>query len=102
MSVQPARSIQYDGQRHETKIRILAAIPRSGSTLFVRIFQEAPECAVTSRLVLMDNYRSGEDFPPDYTIFHGTASHKVYRETQTMGKAILISKEELGHERWER
>ncbi|KAL8958697.1 MAG: hypothetical protein Q9193_004296 [Seirophora villosa] len=68
----------------------------------MRIFQEAPECAVTSRLVLMGNYSPVEDFRPDYTIFHSTASHKVYREAQAQGKAVLISKEELGHERWKK
>ncbi|KAI4090126.1 MAG: hypothetical protein LQ344_004910 [Seirophora lacunosa] len=102
MSVQTGRLTRYDDQGTKTKVRILAAIPRSGSTLFMRIFQEAPECIVTSRLVLMGNYSPVEDFRPDYTIFHSTASHKVYREAQAQGKAVLISKEELGHERWKK
>ncbi|KAL8927027.1 MAG: hypothetical protein Q9208_002572 [Pyrenodesmia sp. 3 TL-2023] len=81
-----------------TRIRILAAIPRSGSTLFMRIFQEAPECGVTSRLVLMGNYGLGKDFRPDYTIFHNSSALRVYQEAQRDGKSILLSKEELGHE----
>ncbi|KAL8721930.1 MAG: hypothetical protein Q9225_001486 [Loekoesia sp. 1 TL-2023] len=85
-------------QKAGTEVRILAAIPRSGSTLFMRIFREAPECAVTSRLILMGNYGSEGAFLPDYTIFHDPASSKVYREAQASGKSILISKEELGHE----
>lgn len=80
------------------RIRILAAIPRSGSTLFMRIFQEAPECGVTSRLVLMGNYGVGEYFRPDYTIFHNPSALRVYQEAQRYGKSVLISKEELGHE----
>ncbi|KAI4114595.1 MAG: hypothetical protein LQ345_004658, partial [Seirophora villosa] len=31
-----------------------------------------------------------------------TASHKVYREAQAQGKAVLISKEKLCHERWKK
>ncbi|KAI4128367.1 MAG: hypothetical protein LQ338_002769 [Usnochroma carphineum] len=85
-------------QQTETKVRILAAIPRSGSTLMMRVFREAAECAVTSRLVLMGNYSSGAGFRPDYTIFHDPASHKVYQEAQASGKSILVSKEELGHD----
>ncbi|KAL8904349.1 MAG: hypothetical protein Q9207_003328 [Kuettlingeria erythrocarpa] len=84
----------------EIRIRIVAAIPRSRSTLFMRIFQEAPECGVTSRLVLMGNHDHGVegDFQPDYTIFHNPSALGVYQEAQRKGESILISKEEFGHE----
>ncbi len=84
----------------EINIRIVAAIPRSGSTLLMRIFQEAPECGVTSRLVVMGNHDHGVegDFQPDYTIFHNPSALGVYQEAQGKGKSILISREELGHE----
>ncbi|KAI4188838.1 MAG: hypothetical protein LQ346_005221 [Caloplaca aetnensis] len=91
------RPLDNDGDA-EIRIRIVAAIPRSGSTLFMRIFQEAPECGVTSRLVLMGNHRLEGDFQPDYTIFHNPSALGVYQEAQRNGKSILISKEELGHE----
>ncbi|KAI4181989.1 MAG: hypothetical protein L6R41_006276 [Letrouitia leprolyta] len=82
------------------EVRILAAIPRSGSTLFMRIFREAAECAVTSRLVLMGNHGVGRNFRPDYTIFHNLEALAVYRDAKRAGKSKLISKEELGHECW--
>ena len=82
------------------RVRIIAAIPRSGSTLFMRIFREQPECAVTSRLVLMGNHSQGGDVRPDYTIFNKPTSLKVYQETLASEKTVLVSKEELGHEYW--
>ncbi|KAL9000300.1 MAG: hypothetical protein Q9169_001017 [Polycauliona sp. 2 TL-2023] len=82
-------------QKPQPKIRILAAIPRSGSTLMMQVFGEVPECAVTSRLVLMSNYG---DFCPDYTIFRDPPSQSVYRKAVSEHKSILISKEELGHD----
>ncbi|KAL8770884.1 MAG: hypothetical protein Q9209_003535 [Squamulea sp. 1 TL-2023] len=85
-------------RKTQIKIRLLAAIPRSGSTLFMQIFREAPECAVTSRLILMGNYGMCQDFRPDYTIFHDPRSHPVYQEAKSRQKSILISKEELGHD----
>ncbi|KAI4250375.1 MAG: hypothetical protein L6R42_008728 [Xanthoria sp. 1 TBL-2021] len=77
-------------RKPQTRIRILAAIPRSGSTLIMQVFGEAPECAVTSRLVLMGNYGVHGDFHP--------TSHPVYQEAVSGRKSILISKEELGHD----
>ena len=62
-------------RKPRTKIRILAAVPRNGSTLMMQVFGEAPECAITSRLVLMGNYGVHEDFRPDYTIFRDPLSH---------------------------
>ncbi|KAL8785068.1 MAG: hypothetical protein Q9213_003573 [Squamulea squamosa] len=85
-------------QKAQIKIRILAAIPRSGSTLFMQILRAAPECAVTSRLILMGNYGTCQDFRPDYTIFHDPRTHPVYQEAISRQKSILISKEELGHD----
>ncbi|KAL8666090.1 MAG: hypothetical protein Q9168_007575, partial [Polycauliona sp. 1 TL-2023] len=85
-------------RKPQTRLRILAAVPRSGSTLMMQIFGEAPGCAITSRLVLMGNYGVHEDFRPDYTIFRDPLSHPVYRKAQSEHKSILISKEELGHD----
>ncbi|KAI4280134.1 MAG: hypothetical protein L6R38_004680 [Xanthoria sp. 2 TBL-2021] len=85
-------------RKPQTRIRVLAAIPRSGSTLIMQVFGGAPECAVTSRLVLMGNHGVHEDFRPDYTIFQDPTSHPVYQEAVLSRKSILISKEELGHD----
>lgn len=89
-----------DDNQAATEVRIIAAIPRSGSTLFMRIFREAAECAVTSRLVLMGNHDVGGCFRPDYTISQNPEALAVYRDAKTAGKSILISKAELGHECW--
>ncbi|KAK2757675.1 hypothetical protein FQN54_004644 [Arachnomyces sp. PD_36] len=86
-----------------TQVRLLVACPRSGSTLFMRIFRELPRCAVTSRLVLQGNF---EDFgdkslpcvKPDYSIFSSPTSHPTYQQAIAQGCTTLISKEELGHE----
>ena len=85
-------------RKPQTRIRILAAVPRSGSTLIMQVFGEAPECAITSRLVLMGNHGVHKDFRPDYTIFHNPESHPIYQEVRLSQKSILISKEELGHD----
>ncbi|KAI4271127.1 MAG: hypothetical protein LQ337_006233 [Flavoplaca oasis] len=86
-------------RKPQMRVRILAAVPRSGSTLIMQVFGEAPECAITSRLVLMGNHGVHKDFEPDYTIFHDPSSHPTFQEAKISQKSILISKEELGHDR---
>jgi FMN phosphatase YigB (HAD superfamily) len=81
-------------------LRLLAALPRSGSTLFMRAFRESQGCAVTSRLVLMGNYTTGGPFKPDYSIFQSPNRHEVYQRALQGGYNTLICKEELGHEKW--
>ena len=81
------------------QVRLLVAVPRSGSTLLMRIFCEASSCSVTSRLVLQDNYSESASPKPDYTIFTSPTSHKVYQEALSKGSRILVSKEEFGHSR---
>src|ERR1700760_3899949 len=48
----------------EPQIRFLIACPRSGSTLLMRIFAESPDCAVSSRLILMSHTCLKEPFRP--------------------------------------
>ncbi|KAK9242861.1 HAD-like domain-containing protein [Lipomyces tetrasporus] len=90
-------------QTQQTQIRVLVACPRSGSTLFMRIFRELPRCAVTSRLILQGNYHKFGDkslsrVKPDYTIYSHPESHPAYQQAVTEGYATLVAKEELGHE----
>lgn len=80
----------------EPQIRFLIACPRSGSTLLMRIFAESPDCAVTSRLLLIGN-RSTEDFRPDYSILKSPYQHSVFVKAMNLGKRFLICKEELGN-----
>ena len=86
-------------QERTLQVRLLVAVPRSGSTLLMRIFCEASSCSVTSRLVLQDNYSEGASHKPDYTIFTSPTSHKVYQDALSKGSRILVSKEEFGHSR---
>ncbi|PYH28545.1 HAD-like protein [Aspergillus neoniger CBS 115656] len=87
----------------QTQIRVLVACPRSGSTLFMRIFRELPHCAVTSRLILQGNYHKFSDqtlarIKPDYTIISHPEAHPVYQKAVSEGFTTLVTKEELGHE----
>ncbi|KAL8806597.1 MAG: hypothetical protein Q9182_001244 [Xanthomendoza sp. 2 TL-2023] len=81
----------------EPQVRFIIACPRSGSTLFMRIFAESPVCAVTSRLILMGKAGSGNSFSPDYSILEDPSSHKVFKSAMDSGKPFLVSKEELGN-----
>ncbi|KAI9786028.1 MAG: hypothetical protein M1835_003197 [Candelina submexicana] len=82
----------------DLQLRIVVAVPRSGSTLLMRIACEAPSCAVTSRLVAQGNYSSYKTFTPDYSIFSSPFSHTVFRQAMEKGCSTLISKEEFGHD----
>lgn len=79
-------------------VRFFVACPRSGSTLLMRIFAESPECAVTSRLMLMNEAAAGEQYEPDHSIFQTPAKHAIYKLTVDAGRRFLISKEELGND----
>ncbi|RDL33131.1 uncharacterized protein BP5553_08570 [Venustampulla echinocandica] len=90
-------------EEQQTQIRVLVACPRSGSTLFMRIFRELPHCAVTSRLILQGNYHKFGDkslarVKPDYTIYFHPESHPVYQHAVAERCSTLVTKEELGHE----
>ncbi|KAI9724086.1 MAG: hypothetical protein M1812_000805 [Candelaria pacifica] len=80
------------------QLRIIVAVPRSGSTLLMRIACEAPSCAITSRLVAQGNYSTGTLFTPDYSVFTSPFSHTVFTQAMEKGCNTLISKEEFGHE----
>ncbi|KAK8068760.1 hypothetical protein PG994_005376 [Apiospora phragmitis] len=80
------------------EIRYLIACPRSGSTLFMRVFGESNVCAITSRLMLTGSAAIGKQFIPDYTILHDPLHHQVFRRAVMEGKRILICKEELGND----
>jgi FMN phosphatase YigB (HAD superfamily) len=81
------------------QIRFLVACPRSGSTLLMRIFAQSPDCAVTSRLILMGNAAegSGTHCRPDYTILEDPERHIVYIQARNSQRRFLVSKEELGN-----
>ena len=64
----------------------------------MRIFAEAPGCAITSRLVLMGNHGKGEDFIPDYTILENLLIVKSFQQAIDAGSEFLINKEELGND----
>ncbi|KAJ5536969.1 hypothetical protein N7513_010155 [Penicillium frequentans] len=90
----------------QVQIRLLVACPRSGSTLFMRIFRELPRCAVTSRLILQGNYHESGDeslapVKPNYSIFSHPEAHPVYQEAISQDCTTLITKEELEHEYFE-
>ncbi|KAF1958133.1 hypothetical protein CC80DRAFT_409037 [Byssothecium circinans] len=82
------------------QIRFLISCPGSGSTLLMRIFAEAPECVVTSRLILMGNHsnEAGHKFTPDYRILADSETVKAYNQTVADRRAFLASKEELGND----
>ena len=80
------------------QVRLLVAVPRSGSTLLMRIFREASSCSVTSHLVLQSNYSESASLKPDYTIFTSPSSHKVYQDARLKGCRTLVS-EVFGHSR---
>ena len=86
------------------KLRVFVAAPRSGSTLFMRVMANCEEVAVTSRNVLMGNMLprvpgQQRTFAPDYSIFDD-CQHAVYQEANKQKKKIIISKEELGNDRY--
>jgi len=64
-----------------------------------------PDLAVTSRNVLMGQMKPralGEvrrDFEPDYSIFYDP-DHPIYEQARTLGKIIVVSKEEFGNDRF--
>jgi putative hydrolase of the HAD superfamily len=82
------------------QLRILVAVPRSGSTLLMRSFAQNAACGVTSRLVTQGNRDVKSPFKPDYSIFGNPHLNKVYKEALERQCGTLITKEELGHEEW--
>lgn len=91
-------------------VRLLFAVPRSGSTLFMSIMSNLPNVAVTSRTILMGNvyktsfvedgaYTSESDnFAPDYSIYHThPCGHPAIAMAERRGVDCLISKEEVGN-----
>ncbi|KAI1350278.1 Haloacid dehalogenase-like hydrolase [Xylaria sp. FL0043] len=63
----------------------------------MRVFAEAPECAVTSRLMLTSTAAVGAPVCPDYSILQDPANHEMVQRAKGDGKRILIRKEELGN-----
>jgi hypothetical protein len=85
-------------------LRICVAIPRSGSTVFMRVMAQNPSIGVTSRLILMGKMAprpadpsQPRPFEPDYSI--SDAGHPIYRQAHDMGKKLIVSKEEFGNDR---
>ena len=83
-------------QKRTLQVRLLVAVPRSGSTLLMRIFCEASSCSVTSRLVPQDNHSEDASPKPDYTISLLPLLTKSTKRC-SKGSRILVSKEEFGH-----
>jgi hypothetical protein len=65
----------------------------------MRIFAENETCAVTSRLVFMDNQEHHLGFKPDYSIFTDPQNHPVVTAARAAKKKYLINKDGLGHDR---
>jgi hypothetical protein len=89
---------------HLNNLGIVVAVPRSGSTLFMRVMANHPDIGVTSRHVLMGNMsprKEGEprEFRPDYGIFEDE-NHRVFKVAERMGKKFVVSKEEYGNDRF--
>ncbi len=90
---------------HPDNLKVFVAVPRTGSTLFMRIMAECPDIAVTSRNVLMGNMKprqSGQarrDFSPDYGIFVNP-DHPIFVQARAINKRLVVSKEELGNDRF--
>ena len=85
-------------------LRICVAIPRTGSTTFMRVMAQNPAIGVTSRLILMGNMAARpadpslpRPFEPDYRIFD--SNHPIYQQAHDMGKRLIVSKEEFGNDR---
>lgn len=91
-------------------VRLLFAVPRSGSTLFMSIMSNLPNVAVTSRTILMGNiYKTSlsdeasyvgdtDNFAPDYSIYHtNPCGHPAIAMAERRGVDCLISKEEVGN-----
>lgn len=70
----------------------LIACPRSGSTLFMQIFAESPDDAVTSRLTLMGKAGPRETFRPDDSILENPYRHSVFVKAMYSGKRFIVFK----------
>lgn len=86
-------------------LRLFVAVPRSGSTLLMRVMAGHPDVASTSRHILMGkmegraNYsQKGRKFAPDYSIFEDP-SHPIYDVARENNKSWVVSKEEFGNDR---
>lgn len=91
---------QITEDNHSLQLRVLVAVPGSGSTLLMRLFAQVAACGVTSRLVSQGNRDVKSPFKPDYSIFGNPHLNKVYKEALERNYGTLITKEELGHEEW--
>ncbi|KAF7545376.1 hypothetical protein G7046_g9578 [Stylonectria norvegica] len=86
---------QHSPAFEEPQIRVIIACPRSGSMLLMRIFAESADCAITSRLILMDHAGHEKPFRPEYAILENPYEHSVFLKAVELGKRFLICKEEL-------
>ena len=89
---------------HLNKLGIVVAVPRSGSTLFMRVMAGHSDVGVTSRHVLMGHMQPrvegvSRTFSPDYQIFENE-NHPVFAIARQMGKTFIMSKEEYGNDRF--
>lgn len=93
---------------NQPDLRMLVALPRSGSTMTMCVLAEHPDVGVTSRLTLMGKMppRQGprgtpRGFEPDYTAFDGYNTpepHPVFAVAQSRGHKLIVSKEETGND----
>jgi FMN phosphatase YigB (HAD superfamily) len=76
----------------QPQIRFVLACSGSDSTVLVRIFSHAQECAAASRLVPGRR----ESDTPDHSIFHNPTEHRVFQAAKKAAKKFLIDVQELG------
>ncbi|MBV6633498.1 MAG: hypothetical protein KI792_10770 [Alphaproteobacteria bacterium] len=93
---------------NQPDLRMVVALPRSGSTMTMCLLAEHQMIGVTSRLTLMGNMqpRTGargdyRPFEPDYSIYDGPLAdpaHPIYAKAQEKGYRVIVSKEETGND----
>ena len=92
------------------ELRVLVALPRSGSTMTMGLLAEHPAIKITSRATLIgaSPKRSGprgqaRPFKPNYQIFqgaHGAEPHPGFSSAGADGRQSLVTKEEVGNDRF--
>ena len=89
-------------------LRMVVALPRSGSTMTMCVLAEHPDVGVTSRLTLMGKMGkrtsprgTPRDFEPDHSVFNGPwadNAHPIYANAMAQQHKVVISKEEVGND----
>ena len=83
------------------QLRVLVAVPESGSTLLMRSFAQNAACLVASQLISQGNRSIKSPFKPDYSISGSSHLNEVYTEALERKCSTLITDEELGRDEGE-